>query len=149
MIHAQNEKVVASLPTAATGATATASLTIDTLGYDVASISVIRASNSSTVFANALKVEEADTDTLNSYSNVTALVLGGTGGFTVGAISVAATNSATIVEMDVDCKAKKRYLKVSYTPGASAVVGIVAKLGRAEEAPTSDSAAGAVKRVYG
>lgn len=147
MIHSQNEKVVASLPTAATGATATATLTIDTLGYDAASISVMRASASSTVFANALKVEESDND--SSYSNVTALVMGGTGGFTVGAISVAATNSATIVEMDVDCKAKKRYLKVSYTPGASAVVGIVAKLSRAEEAPTSDSAAGAVKRVYG
>jgi hypothetical protein len=34
MIHSQNDRVVAELPTAAVGATATANLTIDTIGYD-------------------------------------------------------------------------------------------------------------------
>lgn len=147
MIHAQNEKVVASLPTAATGATATATLTVDTMGFDHASVAVVRASNASTTFASVLKVEESDDN--SSYSNVTALVLNGTGGFTLGAISAAGTNDASLVKLDVDCRAKKRYLKVSYTPAASAVVGIVASLSRAEVSPATATAAGVLKQVVG
>ncbi len=45
MIHSQNHKVVAEVPSAAIGATATATLTIDTIGFDHASVTVLRASN--------------------------------------------------------------------------------------------------------
>ena len=145
MIHAQNHKVVAELPTAAVGATATASLTIDTIGYDHASVTVLRASNASTVFANVVKVEESDDNV--SYTNVTALVGGGTGGFSIPAVSN--TNAAAVMKMDIDTRAKKRYLKVSYTPGASANVAIVGRLGRAEESPVSNSDAGVIGRVVG
>lgn len=145
MIHAQNHKVVAELPTAAVGATATATLTIDTRGYDHASVTVLRASNASTVFANVVKVEESDDN--SSYSNVTALVGGGTGGFSIPAVSN--TSTAAILKLDIDTKAKKRYLKVSYTPGASATVAIVGRLGRAEESPTTNSEAGVIGRVVG
>ena len=145
MIHAQNHKVVAELPTAAVGATATASLTIDTIGYDHASVTVLRASNASTVFANVVKVEESDDNA--SYSNVTALVGGGTGGFSIPAVSN--TSTAAVLKFDIDTRAKKRYLKVSYTPGASATVAIVGRLGRAEESPVSNSDAGVIGRVVG
>lgn len=147
MIHSQNHKVVATLPTAATGSTATASLEIDTKGYDHASVTVLRASNASTVFATSLKVEEGDTT--SSYSDVTALVSGGVGGFTVPAIAASATGSASIVKLDIDTKAKKRYLKVSYAPGASAVVAIVARLGRGEDAITSVTDQNVLTRVVG
>lgn len=145
MIHAQNHKVVAELPTAAVGSTATATLTIDTIGYDHASVTVLRASNASTVFANVVKVEESDDN--SSYSNVTALVGGGTGGFSIPAVSN--TSSAAILKFDIDTRAKKRYLKVSYTPGATATVAMVARLGRAEESPVSNSDAGVIGRVVG
>ncbi len=145
MFHAQNDKVLATLPTAAVGATATSTLTIDRLGYDHVSVSAIRASNASTVFASVLKVEESDDN--SSYSNVTALVGGGTGGFSIPAVSD--TNSAAIVKMDIDARAKKRYLKVSMTPGASATLGIVAHLSKAEEAPVSTSEAGVIGLVKG
>lgn len=145
MIHAQNHKVVAELPTAAVGATATATLTIDTLGFDHASVTVLRASNASTVFANVVKVEESDDNA--SYSNVTALVGGGTGGFSIPAVSN--TSTAAVLKFDIDTRAKKRYLKVSYTPGASATVAIVGRLGRAEESPTTNSEAGVIGRVVG
>jgi hypothetical protein len=136
MIHAQNHKVVAEVP---------ASLTIDTIGYDHASVTVLRASNASTVFANVIKVEESDDN--SSYSNVTALVGGGTGGFSIPAVSN--TSVTSVLKMDIDARAKKRYLKVSYTPGASAAVAIVGRLGRAEESPVSASDAGAIGRVVG
>jgi len=146
MIHAQNHKVVAELPTAAVGATATATLTIDTIGYDHASVTVLRASNASTVFANVVKVEESDESNAN-FTNVTALVGGGTGGFSIPAVSN--TNAVAVMKMDIDTRAKKRYLKVSYTPGASATVAIVGRLGRGEESPVSNSDAGVIGRVVG
>lgn len=146
MIHSQNHKVVAELPTAAVGATATATLTIDCIGYDHLSMTVLRASNASTVFANVVKVEESDESSAN-FTNVTALVGGGTGGFSIPAVSN--TNAVAVMKMDIDTRAKKRYLKVSYTPGASANVAIVGRLGRAEESPTSNSDAGVIGRVVG
>jgi hypothetical protein len=145
MIHSQNHKVVANVEAAAIGATATATLTIDTLGYDHASVTVMRASNASTVFANAVKVEESDDN--SSYSNVTALVGGGTGGFSIPAVS--STSLTSVLKMDIDTKAKKRYLKVSYTPGVTANVAIVARLGRGEESPIANSDAGVIGRVTG
>jgi hypothetical protein len=145
MIHAQFEKFAATLPTAAVGSTATSTLTIDRLGYDHVSVSAIRASNASTVFASVLKVEESDND--SDYTDVTALVGGGAGGFTIPAVSD--TNSAAIVQMDIDCKAKKRYLKVSMTPGASATLGIVAGMSRAEVAPTNAAGKGLIGWVVG
>ena len=147
MIHSQNHRVVGDVPTAAIGATATATLTIDTLGYDHASVSVLRAANASTVFANAIKIEESDDN--SSYANVTALVGGGTGGFSIPAIAASATGSASILKLDVDTKAKKRYLKVSYTPGASATVAIVARLGRGEVSPETNAQAGVIGQVRG
>ena len=147
MIHAQNHKVVGDVPAAAIGATATATLTIDTLGYDHASVSVLRAANASTVFANVIKIEESDDN--SSYANVTALVGGGTGGFSIPAIAASATGSASILKLDVDTKAKKRYLKVSYTPGASATVSIVARLGRSEVSPVTAAEAGVIGLVRG
>lgn len=147
MIHSQFNRVVGDVPTAAIGATATATLTIDTLGFDHASITVLRASNASTVFAAAVKVEESDDN--SSYSNVTALVGGGTGGFTIPAVAASATGSSSILKLDVDTKAKKRYLKVSYTPGASATVAIVANLGRGEVSPETVAQAGVIGRVVG
>lgn len=146
MIHSQNEKVVASVPAAAVGATSTATLTIDTLGYDSASIAVMRAGNASTVFANVLKVSEGDTT--SSYSDVTALVGGGTGGFDIPAAS-SDTDTTNVVKIDVDCKAKRRYLKVTYTPGVSATVGIVARLSRAEVSPASATDANVAALVKG
>lgn len=146
MIHAQNEKIVAELPSAAVGATATATLTIDTLGYDYVSVNVLRAGNANTVFANVLKVEESDNNSL--YGNMTALVGGGTGGFSIPAAS-SSTAVTNVLKLDIDTKAKKRYLKVSYTPGVSATVGIVANLGRGEVAPSSATEAGVIGLVVG
>jgi hypothetical protein len=145
MIHDQFNKFLATLPTAAVGSTATSTLTIDRIGFDHVSVSAIRASNASTVFASVLKVEESDDN--SSYSNVTALVGGGTGGFSIPAVSD--TNSAAIVQVDIDCRARKRYLKVSMTPGASATIGIVAGLSKAEVAPTAAAGKGLIGWVVG
>lgn len=146
MFHAQFDKVLATLPTAVVGATATSTLTIDRLGYDHVSVSAIRASNASTVFASVLKVEESDASG-SGYSDVTALVGGGTGGFSIPAVSD--TDSAAIVKLDIDARAKKRYLKVSMTPGASATLAIVASLSKAEVSPSTVAEKGVIGHVVG
>ena len=145
MIHAQNDKVVAALPTGTVATSETATMTIDTVGYDHASVTVVRASNAATTFASILKVEESDDNA--SYSNVTALVGGGAGGFTIPAVS--ATGVASVVKMDIDTKARKRYLRVSYTPGATANVAITGRLSRGEVAPATASEAGVIGWVKG
>ena len=146
MFHAQFDKVLATLPTAAVGATATSTLTIDRLGFDHVSVSALRASNASTVFASVLKVEESDVSG-SGYSDVTALVGGGTGCFSIPAVTD--TDAASIVKIDIDARAKKRYLKVSMTPGASATLAIVASLSKAEESPTSVTEKGVIGHVVG
>jgi hypothetical protein len=145
MIHAQNDKVVAALPAAVTASNETATMTIDTVGYDHASVTVMRASNAATTFASVLKVEESDDN--SSYSNVTALVGGGTGGFSIPAVS--ATGSVSVVKLDVDTKARKRYLKVSMTPSTAVNVAMTARLSRGEVSPETASQAGVIGWVKG
>lgn len=140
MIHSQMEKVVGTLPAAGTSPV---TLVVDTLGYDYASFTVLRASNANTVFASTLKVEESDDN--SSYSNVTGLV-GGTD-FTIPA--VADTAGTSIVKVDVDTKAKKRYLKVTATPAVSVGVAVTGRLSRGENAPSNASEAGVLGWVKG
>jgi hypothetical protein len=140
MIHSQMEKVVAAVPTAVGSSAVT--LTIDSLGYDYASVTVLRASNASTVFASVLKIEESDDN--SSFSNVTGLV-GGTD-FTIPVVSD--TASAAIVKLDVDTKARKRYLKVTATPAVSVNTVVSARLSRGD-APTTAAEAGCIGWVKG
>jgi hypothetical protein len=140
MIHAQNVKVLASVP-ASVGSSAV-TLTIDSLGYDYASVAVMRAGNASTVFASVLKIEESDDN--SSFSNVTGLV-GGTD-FTIPVVSD--TSSAAIVKLDVDTKARKRYLKVTATPAVSVNTVVSARLSRGD-APTTAAEAGCIGWIKG
>jgi hypothetical protein len=140
MIHSQMEKVVATLP--ATGSSAV-TLTVDTVGVDYASFTVLRGSNASTVFASVLKVEESDDN--SSYSNVTGLV-GGTD-FTIPTVSD--TSATSVVKLDIATPARKRYLKVTATPAVSVPVAITGRLSRLENAPSSASEAGVIGWVKG
>ena len=141
MIHSQNHKVVGSVP-AAVG-TSAVTLTIDTLGYDHASVSVLRASNASTVFASVLKVEQSDDN--SSYSDVAGLV----GGTDFAIPAVADTAAVSVVKLDIDTKAKKRYLKVTATPSVSVNTVVTARLGRGEESPVTAAGAGCIGWVKG
>lgn len=141
MIHSQMEKVVAAVPTAV--GTSAVALTIDTLGWDHASVSVLRASNASTVFASVLKIEHSDDN--SSYSDLSGFV-GGTD-FAIPAVSD--TSSVSTVKLDVNTQAKKRYLKVTATPAVSVNTIVTARLSRGENAPATASEAGCIGWVKG
>jgi len=141
MIHSQMEKVVAAVPTSV--GTSAVTLTIDTIGWDHTSVSVLRASNASTVFASVLKVEESDDN--STFSNVSGF-LGGTD-FTIPAVSD--TSSAAIVKLDINTQSKKRYLKVTATPAVSVNTIVTARQSRGENAPSTASEAGVIGWVKG
>lgn len=147
MVPGQNEKVVAAI--LGTGVTngATVTTSIDRLGFDYATIDVVMGtSNNSTNNPSVLKLSESDTTDATNYSDVTAFVGDGAGGFTIPTMSTANVN---IVRMNVDCRARKRYLKVTASPVTTQAIVTVAKLARAKEAPDSATDAGVNAIVNG
>ena len=142
MNHLEATKTVVGTP--CTSAAVTATLTLDTLGYDYASIEVI--------------VDKSSTagHTANSILNVLTLTQGdttaaGSSVYTVSvpAASVAVTNQASVVRLDVDCRGKGRYLKVDATPAVTLDTNIVARLGKGEAGPESASAKGVLAKYSG
>jgi len=128
----------------------THTLTIDTLGYAYVSVDVCQeawgnAGYTSQAAFTVLKVEESDNN--SSYSNVTAFVGGGTGGFTIPTPS--STSADVVVRMDVDCRGRKRYLKLTATPYTTGTVYTVARLGKGTDGPVSASAKGVNATVSG
>ncbi|MGA1077246.1 MAG: hypothetical protein ACO307_19305, partial [Ilumatobacteraceae bacterium] len=95
----------------------THTLVIDRLGYEYVSLDVAQepwtnAGFTSQASFTVLKLSESDDN--SSYSDVTAFVGGGTGGFTLP--TPTATAGDVVVRMDVDCRGRKRYLRVTATP---------------------------------
>lgn len=128
----------------------THTLVIDTLGYGYVSVDVCQeawtnAGYTSQAAYTVLKLEESDNN--SSYSNVTAFVGGGTGGFTIPTPS--STSADVVVRMDLDVRGRKRYLKVSATPYTTGTVYTVARLGNGVEGPVSASKKGVNAAVSG
>jgi hypothetical protein len=128
----------------------THTLVIDRLGYEYVSLDVgqepwTNAGYTSQAAFTVLKLSESDDN--SSYSDVTAFVGGGTGGFTIP--TPTATAGDVVVRMDVDCRGKKRYLKVTATPYTTGTVYTVARLGKGNDGPVSASAKGVNATVSG
>jgi hypothetical protein len=149
MNHLESTKTVASIGTADTATDATFAHTIDTLGYDYASVDVVfEAGTASTQdLALALSLSQSDVDAATSYSTITEFVGGGSGGFTIPT-SMSSTAS-NVARFNLDLRGKKRYLKVSATPADDSVVCSVARLGKADVGPANASEAGVAVQVSG
>lgn len=146
MLHLARSKTDALIGTADTATNATAQHTIDTLGFAYASIDVVLEPNAATTDAicRALKVEESDASA-TGYSDIAALVGGGTGGFTIPT-SGSRTAGSNVVRLNVDLRGRKRYLRVNATPTAASVVASVVRLGRGDIG-ASDAASSGVQVV--
>jgi hypothetical protein len=126
--HLENSKTVVGDP--CTSATTTATLTLDTLGYDYASIEVVVAKSAVAAHTAAsvlsvLTLSQGDAATAGASVYTVA----------VPAASVAVTNQASVVRLDVDCRGKGRYLKIDATPATTLNTNIVARLGKGSEGP--------------
>jgi hypothetical protein len=134
-----NAKKTLPIFQASTTAAATASGNIDVLGFDYVTIDVLLptadvVSNKPTV----LKLSESDDTVVTNFTDITAFVGGGTGGFTIpNAITAATSITLPYATFNVDARARKRYLKLSVSPATTQVVNAVAQLTRAEQTPAT------------
>ncbi len=126
MNYVEDTKTVVG--TTVTSAAGTATLTIDTLGYQHASVEVIvavssTAANTAASILNVLTLSHGDTTTAGSSI------------YTVAApsASVAVTSKPSVVRMDIDLRGRGRYVKVDATPATSLPTTIVARLSKGED----------------
>lgn len=138
----ENSKTVVG--TTVTSAAGTATLTIDRLGYDYASIDVIVAvsatpANTSASILNVLTLSGGETNTAGSSIYTVA----------APAASVAVTAQPSVVRMDIDLRGKGRYVKVDATPATSLATTIVARLGKGEIGVDSTSEMGVLAKYSG
>lgn len=110
----------------------TNTLTLDTLGYDFASIDVIYGSQVSTSsVAQTLTLRQGDAS-----NAVTETVTGFTGTLAPAAYAgQTVTTTMTVSRIEVDLRGKKRYLAIATSPSTSNTVVIAARLARGEESP--------------
>lgn len=147
MNHLESTKTLASIGSADTATDATFTHTLDTLGYDYASIDVVFEASTATGddVAAALFLSQSDDNT--TFANVTQFVGGGSGGFTIPTTSL--TDASNVVRFNVDMRGKKRYLKVNATPTFATRVVSLARLGKAEVGPVSAAEVGVAAVVSG
>ena len=138
----ENTKTVVG--TTVTSAAATATLTIDTLGYAYASVDVIVAvsttpANTAASILNALSLSGGETTTAGSSIYTVA----------APAASAAVTAQPSVVRLDIDLRGKGRYVKVDATPATALATTIVARLSKGEVGPDSASEMGALAKYSG
>jgi len=134
---------------ASNAGTATSSV-IDTLGYDWATIDVWATTQSASTQAGSpsiLKLQESDNTTATNFVDVV--------GFRGG--SATATNVDFVVgigrinnyKLNVDCRARKRYLSVVVSPTTTQTFYGLANLGKGENAPIDATKAGVLSLIDG
>jgi hypothetical protein len=136
-----NAKKVLPIFQASTTAAGTASGNIDRLGYDFVTIDVLLptadvVSNKPTV----LKISESDDTVVTNFVNVSGFV-GGTDFTIPNAITAATSITQPYATFNIDCRGRKRILKVSVSPATTQVVNAVAHLTRAEQSPPTSAQA--------
>lgn len=145
MNHLEGTKTNAKTVDIASSATMEHS--IDTLGFDYASIDVafeaVAAAGTNSAVATALKLQSSDTN--GTFVDLTGYV-GGTS-FTIP--TPANTNDSVVVRFDVDLRGKKRYLNVVATPTSQSGIGSIVRLGKGEQHPTTAAGKGASVAVSG
>ena len=147
MNHLESTKTVAKLGTSDTTTAQTFTSSIDTLGYDYASIDVVFEANAATTDSVATSLKLGQSDTTSAFADVTAYVGGGSGGFTIPTTSL--TGASNVVRFNVDMRGKKRYLQVSATPIVASVVCAVVRLGKGDVGPVSAADVGVAAVVSG
>lgn len=141
--------VIAIVPISKTNGATAAGEPIDTKGYDFCSISIV--ASTADVVSNVpsvLKIEEGDTT--SSFATFTGAVSGTD--YTIATTAFtqfgATGSNQNVWAFHVDCRARKRYLKVTVSPQTTMVIGASAHLHRHERAPTTAAEAGALNAVY-
>jgi hypothetical protein len=95
---------------------------------------------------SVLKLQEADVTASTSFADVTAFI---TSNYTIATNAYTSTSNANLWYFGVDCRYRKRYLRVLMSPQTNQIVGAVALLKKYEQAPTSVTKANVLNQVIG
>lgn len=126
-------KQVIVVSQASTTNAATASGNIDTLGYDYVSIDLIMAtSNDVTNNPTVLKLSESDDTIVTNFADISGSV-----GDTDFTIAAAVTSGNWGMKFNVDCRARKRYIKLSVSPVTTQLVTVIANLSKGDVSPVN------------
>lgn len=137
----QNNFAVSYMPLATCATNATQTMSFDTKGYEYLNCYVLlntHATNGTTI--QTLKFSEHDsTTTVASMTDIVALTGGTATSASVGYVlpTVAVAGTGGTIEFQIDLRARKRYLGLSITHGATTMyTGALALLSRAKDAPS-------------
>jgi len=127
MMPLQNTATKVAIKPQSLTAAGTASGWVDTLGYDEAAVDYILDSVAATTSnAAALTLQEGETTT--AFTSITGFVGDATDGFTIPA----SQTTPSVTRMNVDLRARQRYLNVLVTTGdVAAIQCVVVTLGKA------------------
>ena len=128
-----SSKLVVGLIGTSTTAAATTTANFDTLGYDYAQVAVIM--GTANVVSNnpsTLKLAMSDDTEVTNFSDITACVGDGTGGWTIPNSDTSNTNAYLF---NVSLVGKKRWLRLSVAPLTTQIISAHAILSRGETAP--------------
>lgn len=127
---------------------ATHTHTLDTKGFSYASIDVafepVAAAGTNNPVAHVLTFQHSDVEG-SGYAAVSGFVAGTD--YTLPTPS--STTDTTVVRLNVNLEAKKRYVRVNVTPRADSAVATAVRLGVAEAVPVDAAAAGVEVFVSG
>ena len=126
--------VLAILPVSKT-AGATASGTIDTKGFSFCSVDLVGSATGDTTAPTVLKIEQSHDLTTYAAMGVTQ-----TTDFT---LPVGNTAGGVILKANIDLRGKRRYLKVTISPGTTTIVAAVANLFKGGNNPAPVGTTGA------
>jgi len=133
----QTKQVIAIAQSSTTNA-ATATGNVDTLGFDFCSLDVIMAtSNDTTNNPTVFKLAESDDTVVSNFADITAFV-----GDTAWTIPDAVTAGNWGVKFNVDCRGRKRYLRLSISPLTTQVITAIANLSLGDESGSNTTVAG-------
>ena len=137
MMPLQNTSTKVAIKPQSVTSGATASGYVDCLNYSEAAVDVVLDSQASTTSnPSVLKLAECDTTVTTSFVDIAAF----TGDATDGFVIPAAGTAATVVRLNVDLRARKRYLKVFVSPdGATQQVAATVVLGKAKDSTVARS----------
>lgn len=124
---------------------------VDTLGYDFCTVDLTALPGHTTATNNptVLKLGESADTYMTNATDITAFVGDGAGGFTIPNVPTVTTTPFT-AKMNVDCRARYRYLHLEVVPlGGNMTGSAIANLFRAEQLPNTAAETGCLVVVNG
>lgn len=136
MIHAQNTKIVSLLTPQSVATNATASATVNCVGFEYAEVTLHLATQTAANVDTTMTITEGDATTFATHADLVMTTV------------APDTSNAQIYKWYLDLRKRKKNLKITYQPvGAARIASATCTLSRAEQAPTTAAGRGVTSQV--